>query len=218
MAAADRVAVHRGDHRLGHLADQPVQGLDLEQPRLRRAVVAGLGALLLVAAGAEGAIAGAGQADDADLGARPRPLEAADQLVDRAGAERVHALRAVDRDPGEAVLDLVADVGQLLHRRPPSVAWSATLARIVPWSRASRAGHRRRPRDRPRDRRSRWRRDGRAVAVADLRLEEAARDRGGGRGRRRPGGWPCDWTSPTAPPSRAAVARTGAGSARSRCS
>ena len=94
VAAADRVAVDRGDHRLGDLADQPVQVLDLEQARLRRAVVAGLGALLLVAAGAEGAVAGAGEADDADLGARPGPLEAVDQLVDGARAERVHALRA----------------------------------------------------------------------------------------------------------------------------
>jgi hypothetical protein len=41
--------------------NQPVQPLDLEKPALRRAVVAGLGALLLVAAGTERPVAGAGQ-------------------------------------------------------------------------------------------------------------------------------------------------------------
>jgi hypothetical protein len=44
-----------------------VQVLDLEQARLGGAVVAGLGALLLVAAGAECALAGAREADDTDL-------------------------------------------------------------------------------------------------------------------------------------------------------
>src|SRR5439155_18588328 len=74
VAAADRVAVHGRDHRLRHLADQAVQVLDLEQPGLGRAVVAGLRALLLVAAGAERAVARAGQADDADLRVGPRAL------------------------------------------------------------------------------------------------------------------------------------------------
>src|SRR6185503_15074126 len=76
-------------------------------------VVARLGALLLVAARAERAIAHAGDADDAHLAVSPRALEAVDQLVDRARAERVHPLRPVDRDPGQAVLNLVADVFQL---------------------------------------------------------------------------------------------------------
>ena len=71
VSAADRVAVHRGDHRLGDVADHAVQVLDLEQARLRRPVVAGLGALLLVAAGAEGPVAGAGEAHDADVAGRP---------------------------------------------------------------------------------------------------------------------------------------------------
>ena len=94
VAAADREAVDGGDHGLGDVADHAVQRLDLEQPGLGRAVVAGLGALLLVAAGAERLLAGAGQADDADVGARPGALEAGDQLVDGAGAERVVAAPA----------------------------------------------------------------------------------------------------------------------------
>src|SRR5207247_157945 len=89
----------------------------LEQPAGRGAVVAGLGALLLVAAGAERPLAGAREADDAHVGARPGAFEAGDQLVDRARAERVEPVGAVDGDPGEAVLDLVADIGELGHGR-----------------------------------------------------------------------------------------------------
>src|SRR5207302_811914 len=72
-------------------------------------------ALLLVAADAEGALAGAGQADHPHLAIRPGRLEAGDQLVDGVGGEGVQALRPVDRDRGQAVLHLVADIGQVLH-------------------------------------------------------------------------------------------------------
>src|SRR4030095_5502352 len=86
--------------------------LDLEETRLGRPVVAGLGALLLIAAGAERLVARAGQRADADRWIRPRRLEAVDQLVDGARAERVHALRPRDRDPREPALDGVGDVGE----------------------------------------------------------------------------------------------------------
>jgi hypothetical protein len=108
-----------------------VQILDLEQPRLGRAIVAGLGALLLVAAGREGAVAGAGQADHSHLVARPGALEAGDQLVDGACPEGVHALRSIDRDRREALLDLVADVGQLFHRGLLSHVARARYANIA---------------------------------------------------------------------------------------
>ena len=71
----DRDAVDGRDHRLRNPPDQPVQALDLEQTGLARAVVAGLRALLLIPAGAEGPFPGAGQADHADLGRRPRARE-----------------------------------------------------------------------------------------------------------------------------------------------
>src|SRR5205823_1156749 len=111
----DREAVDRGYHRFGYFSDQAVQPLDLEQAGSARPVVAALRALLLVAAGAERALAGARQADHADVRARPRAREQVDQLVDRARPERVHPLLPVDRDPGEAVLDVIPRVGQL-HR------------------------------------------------------------------------------------------------------
>src|SRR5207247_3894338 len=93
-------------HRLRDLADQPVQGLDLEQARFRGPVVARLRALLLVAARGEGAVAGAREAHHTDVPVRPRRLEAADQLVNRLRAEGVEPVLAVDRYPGEAVLHL----------------------------------------------------------------------------------------------------------------
>ncbi len=67
VAAADREAVDRRDHRLGHVADRPVQRVDLEQAGLRRAVVAGLHPLLLVAAGAERLLAAPVRQIDADV-------------------------------------------------------------------------------------------------------------------------------------------------------
>jgi hypothetical protein len=68
-----------------------VQCPDLEQARLGRAVVAGLVALLLVAA-AQNALSPPPVSTDAHLAVGPGRLEAAHQLVDRAAAERVEAL------------------------------------------------------------------------------------------------------------------------------
>src|SRR5437870_4298762 len=84
--------------KLGAVADQPVQVLDLEQPRLGLAVVARLRPLLLVAAGAERLVPRAREAHDPDLGTRPGPFEAADELVDGPGPEGVEAIGTVDRD------------------------------------------------------------------------------------------------------------------------
>ena len=54
MAAADGDTVHRRDDGLGDVADELVQVADLEHSALGAPVVAGLCALLDVAAGAEG--------------------------------------------------------------------------------------------------------------------------------------------------------------------
>ena len=115
VATADREPVDGGDDRLGDVADDAVEGLDLEHPGLGRAVVAGLGALLLVAAGAERLVAGARERDDADRRVDPRGLERREQLVDGAPAERVVALGPVDRDPRQPGVDLVGDVLQVVH-------------------------------------------------------------------------------------------------------
>src|SRR6266567_4690158 len=113
---ADGEPVDRRDGRLRYVADHAVQRVDLEQPALRRPVVARLHPLLLVAAGAERLVARAGEGNDADLVADPGPLERQHELVDGACAEGVVALRPVDRDPGEAVLDLIRHVGEVVHR------------------------------------------------------------------------------------------------------
>jgi hypothetical protein len=113
---ADGEPVDHRDGRLRHVADHAVQRVDLEQPALRRPVVARLHPLLLVATGAERLLARAGEGNDAHLVADPGPLERQHELVDGARAEGVIALRPVDRDPGETVLNLIRHVGELLDR------------------------------------------------------------------------------------------------------
>ena len=115
MTATDGEAVDGSDHRLRHVADHPVQGVDLEQTAVRRAVITGLGALLLIPAGAEGLLSGTGQADRAYLGTAPSQLERLDELVDGLRTEGVVAFRPVDGDPRQAVINLVGDIGKLSH-------------------------------------------------------------------------------------------------------
>src|SRR3984957_2728640 len=95
-----------------------MQRIHLEQAGLGRSVVARFGALLLVTAGTEGLLARPGQADHADFRTRPSHFEGTNQLVKSARTKRVVPLGSVDRDPGEAVVDLVGDVGELGHRLP----------------------------------------------------------------------------------------------------
>ena len=109
VAAADGVAGHAADHRLGHVADQRLQLLDRHAVGAAALVAARRGRL--VAAGAEGAVAGAGQHDDADLLVPAGLQERLDQLLDRVRAEGVHHLRPVDGDGGDALLLLVEEVG-----------------------------------------------------------------------------------------------------------
>jgi len=55
-------------------------------------------------------IARAGEHDAADVAVVARLVQRLDQLVAGGAAERVHLVRTVDRDPGDAVADLVEDV------------------------------------------------------------------------------------------------------------
>src|SRR5262245_12048788 len=126
MAAADGEAVDCGDDRLGHVADDPVQGVDFEQTARRWPVVTGLCALLLITAGAKRFIARPGQADHPDIRTTPRPFEAVHELVDGARATRVVPLWAVDRDPRQTVLNLVGNISELGHRQAPLVVESRT--------------------------------------------------------------------------------------------
>ena len=62
-----------------------------------------LGVLLDVAAGAEGAVAGAGEDDDADGVVEARVAKGGRELLEGAGAVGVVVLRPVDRDGGDEV-------------------------------------------------------------------------------------------------------------------
>ena len=72
--------------------------------------VAGVAADLLVAAGAEGERALAGQHDHTHLGVLTGAIERLGELDQRLGPKRVAQLGPVDRDLGDAVRELVADV------------------------------------------------------------------------------------------------------------
>ena len=105
------IALHAGDHRLGHVADGGVQLLHRQADGAAAVVVAVV--RRLVAAGAEGAVAGAGQHDGADVAVVAGPVQRLDQLVAGLAAKGVHLVRAVDGDPGHAVADFVEDVFEI---------------------------------------------------------------------------------------------------------
>ena len=118
VAAADGVAVHARDHRLHAVLDAGVRvhgsgpggafPLDLLEPAH-------------VAAGAEGALAGAGDDDDADLGVGAGVLDGLPHLGQGLAGEGVHHVRAVDGDPGgaaDAVVLLVDDLLKFAHGVP----------------------------------------------------------------------------------------------------
>jgi len=119
VASADSQPVDGGDDRLGDVAQRAVEVADLEAPGLGRAVVAGLGALLDVASGAERLVAGAGEDDAAHGGVHPCRPQGGEQLVDRLGAEGVVALGPVDGDDHGWTVDFVRDVLVVGHSRHP---------------------------------------------------------------------------------------------------
>jgi len=75
----------------------------------------------LVAAGAEGAIAGAGENDGPDIFVVAGLIQSLDQFIAGRAAKRVHLLGAVDRDPGHAITNLVDQVFKLHKPFPPFV-------------------------------------------------------------------------------------------------
>src|SRR5207249_3327695 len=89
-----------------------------------RPIVTGLAALFLVAARAEGSVAGSGEGDYTDGAVDPCRLEAADKLVDGAAAERVVPLRSVDRDPRQPGVDRVGDVGESVQFHGADSRWN----------------------------------------------------------------------------------------------
>ena len=115
VAAADREAIDGRNDRFGHLANEPVQPLNLEHAHLGLAVAAGERPFLLVASSAEGSVAGAGEDDRADRAIDPCVAERVDELIDCAAPQRVIALGPVYGDDGDALVDDVVDVGELLE-------------------------------------------------------------------------------------------------------
>jgi hypothetical protein len=102
VTAADGVAVDGGDDRLGDVADERVEVLDVDADVVLGSVAVASAALPggLVAADAEGPIPRSRQDDDAAPPVPPGRLEGVDQLVDRMGREGVELLRPVDGDGG----------------------------------------------------------------------------------------------------------------------
>ena len=118
LPAADRVAGDHGDDRLRQAAHLHVQVGDVEAADLRAlGHVARVAAHALVAAGAEGQLALAGEDDRADVRVLARELERLRDLHDRLRAEGVADLGAVDRDLRDPVpAGLVADVLEVRRR------------------------------------------------------------------------------------------------------
>jgi hypothetical protein len=108
VAAADGKALHPRDHGLGHVADGAVQFFHRQAHGAAAVVVAAVGGL--VATGAEGAVAGAGQHDGGDLLVPAGAHQRVQQFLDRLAAEGVHHLGAVDGNGGHRILFGVQDV------------------------------------------------------------------------------------------------------------
>ena len=110
-ATAEGDAVHRGDQRLPQVVarDEPAE------PAFRHARHAVLRRPLEVVAGGEGAIAGAGENRDPDVGVVGDVVPHTRQLLVGRRVQRVHDFRPVDGDDRDVVALLVADELEL-HR------------------------------------------------------------------------------------------------------
>jgi hypothetical protein len=81
--------------------------------------VTGVAADLLIAAGAERLLAGAGENHHADLEILAGVRERVDHLADRERSKRVADLRPVDRQPRDAVVALLEDDVLIGANAPP---------------------------------------------------------------------------------------------------
>ena len=131
---ADRVTRDHGDDRLGEPADldlevEDVQPADAALGHLVVAEVAVVAADPLVAPGAEGVRALAGQDDDADLRVVAADVEGARQLEERLGTEGVAHLGPADGELRDPLCGLVADVLELAMSRPFGGGHGCTLIR-----------------------------------------------------------------------------------------
>ena len=101
-----------------------MQVADLEHAALGGAVVAGLGALLDVATGAERLVARAGEDDSLHAVVGPRSAKRVDQLLDGAATEGVVPVRPVDPDHCRRVVDGVVHILVVSHISQADMAQS----------------------------------------------------------------------------------------------
>ena len=135
LAATDRVAVDQGDHGDGQGSDLALEVQDVEPGQTVRADIPAALLVALVAARAEGLVAGAGQQDAADRGVIADPPEGIDQFLDRLGAEGVVDLRPIDHDAGDTSAGmLIADVLVLCDAGPGHGGGHAAASSCRNWS------------------------------------------------------------------------------------
>src|SRR5262249_18080216 len=113
VAAADRKALDTRDHRLGYVANKRLQLLDRQTDGAAAAVAARMRAL--VGAGAEGAVAGAGQHDHRDALVPAGAAEGVDELLAGLRRKGVVLFRPVDGDARDAVADLEQHIPLSVH-------------------------------------------------------------------------------------------------------
>src|SRR4029450_8384889 len=118
VPAADGVAGHHGDHRLGQPPDLDLKVEHVEAADAVLVDVAVVAADALVAAGAEGVGALPGEHDHPDGRVSAGELEGVLELVEGPGPEGVADLRPADGDLGDPLRGLVPDVGPGAMRRP----------------------------------------------------------------------------------------------------
>ncbi len=119
MAAADGVAVDERDDRDGQRPDETLEVEHVQTGHALGVLVAAPDLVALVAAGAEGDVAGSRQDGDPDRGVVADVPERVEHLGHGLRPERVAHLLAVDGDAGDAgARMLVADVLVLADGRP----------------------------------------------------------------------------------------------------
>ena len=124
MAAANSVAVHHSDNRLGYYADKTLQIKHVQARNVVLAHIAAVAAYLLVAAGAEclifvlAVVVGAGKDDNAHFLVVARKGKRIEQLDVRLRRESVAALRAIDGDLGDAFEVFKENVLVFFNRSP----------------------------------------------------------------------------------------------------
>src|SRR5690606_36829512 len=115
---ADGVARHHGDARFGQIPDLPLEVQDVEARDLVVAYVPPVTPHLLVAAGAEGLGARAGQDYDADIAVLPGIGKRVHHFHDRQRSERVAHVGAVESDLRDPLGLFIQDVGVRLGGLP----------------------------------------------------------------------------------------------------